>query len=277
MDTKDSGLISALESFWNGWATARAEKDVILIVCASATYWMIKNIVNAKGGLHNRLTGQVFLKPFALHECEEYLQSKKIIFNRHQILQCYMIMGGVPYYWNLFSKPDQYVRIVEALSTVNKGITRDKICEITGISSSGDLSKKLTELENCGFIRRYVPFGYKQKNCMYQLIDNFTLFYYKFMRNNMHNENYWKEKVNSPEVRAWSGVAFERVCLEHIPQIKSALGISGVYTEVNACFEQMFVQNLTIHVLRMIMLLLKLWKNCLWWRGTVYNGWNFGR
>lgn len=185
MDTKDSGLISALESFWNGWATARAEKDVILIVCASATYWMIKNIVNAKGGLHNRLTGQVFLKPFALHECEEYLQSKKIIFNRHQILQCYMIMGGVPYYWNLFSKPDQYVRIVEALSTVNKGITRDKICEITGIS--------------------------------------------------------------------------------------------GVYTEVNACFEQMFVQNLTIHVLRMIMLLLKLWKNCLWWRGTVYNGWNFGR
>ena len=267
MDTKDSGLISALESFWNGWATARAEKDVILIVCASATYWMIKNIVNAKGGLHNRLTGQVFLKPFTLHECEEYLQSKKIIFNRHQILQCYMIMGGVPYYWSLlkkgkslpqniddiffkdgaflsneyenlysalFSKPDQYVRIVEALSTVNKGITRDKICEITGISSSGDLSKKLTELENCGFIRRYVPFGYKQKNCMYQLIDNFTLFYYKFMRNNMHNENYWKEKVNSPEVRAWSGVAFERVCLEHIPQIKRALGISGVYTEVNA-------------------------------------------
>lgn len=267
MDTKDSGLISALESFWNGWATDRAEKDVILIVCASATYWMIQNIVNAKGGLHNRLTGQIFLKPFTLHECEEYLQSRKIIFNRHQILQCYMIMGGVPYYWSLlkkgkslpqniddiffkdgafllneyenlysalFSKPDQYIRIVEALSTVNKGITRDEICAITGIASSGDLSKKLTELENCGFIRKYVPFGYKQKNCMYQLMDNFTLFFYKFMRNKVQNENYWKEKSNSPEVRAWSGVAFERVCLEHIPQVKKALGISGVYTEVNA-------------------------------------------
>ena len=97
MDTKDSGLISALESFWNGWVTARAEKDVILIVCASATYWMIKNIVNAKGGLHNRLTGQIYLKPFTLHECEEYMKSRKIIFNRHQILQCYMIMGGIPY------------------------------------------------------------------------------------------------------------------------------------------------------------------------------------
>ena len=104
MDTKDSGLISALESFWNGWVTARAEKDVILIVCASATYWMIKNIVNAKGGLHNRLTGQIYLKPFTLHECEEYMKSRKIIFNRHQILQCYMIMGGIPYYWSLLKK-----------------------------------------------------------------------------------------------------------------------------------------------------------------------------
>ena len=213
MDTKDSGLISALESFWNGWVTARAEKDVILIVCASSTYWMIQNIVNAKGGLHNRLTGQIHLKPFTLHECEEYMESKKIIFNRHQILQCYMIMGGVPYYWSLlkkgkslpqniddlffkegaplaneyenlysalFNKPGQYLKIVEALSTVNKGITRDEISHITGIASSGDLTRKLAELENCGFIRKYVPFGYKQKNCLYQLIDNYTLFYYKF-------------------------------------------------------------------------------------------------
>ncbi len=97
MDTKDSGLISALESFWNGWVTARKEKDIILIVCASATYWMIDNIVNSKGRLHNRLTAQIHLKPFSLRECEEYLQSRKIIFTRYQILQCYMIMGGFPY------------------------------------------------------------------------------------------------------------------------------------------------------------------------------------
>lgn len=267
MDTKDSGLIAALESFWNGWATARAEKDIILIVCASATYWMMQNIVNSRGGLHNRLTGQVYLKPFTLHECEEYLNSKKIILSRHQLLQCYMIMGGVPYYWSLlkkgkslaqnideiffkegailsneyenlysalFNKPDQYIRIVEALSTVNKGITRDEICNMTGIASSGDLTKKLVELENCGFIRKYVPFGYKQKKSLYQLVDNYTLFYYKFLRDKVYNENYWKEKANSPEVRAWGGVAFERVCLEHIPQIKKALGITGVYTEVNS-------------------------------------------
>ncbi|MCR5023043.1 MAG: ATP-binding protein [Lachnospiraceae bacterium] len=267
MDTKGSELISALEHFWNGWVTARREKDIILIVCASATYWMMDNIVNSKGGLHNRLTGQIILSPFTLLECEEYLKSRKIVFNRHQIIQCYMIIGGVPYYWSLlrkglslsqnidelffkrgaplqdeydnlyralFNKPEQYISIIEALCTVNKGITRDEICEKTGIASSGELTKKLKELENCGFIRKYIPFGSASKNALYQLIDSFTLFYNRFLRRKSYDENYWKNASNSGEINAWSGIAFERVCLEHIVQIKKALGISGVQTDVNS-------------------------------------------
>ena len=108
MDTKGSELVSALEHFWNGWVTARQEKDVILIVCASATYWMMDNIVNSKGGLHNRLTGQIKLKPFTLAECEAYLETKKILFTRHQIIQSYMILGGVPYYWSLLKKRKKF-------------------------------------------------------------------------------------------------------------------------------------------------------------------------
>lgn len=267
MDASGSGLVSALESFWNGWATARKEKDVILIVCASATYWMMNNVVNARGGLHNRLTGQIHLRPFTLLECEDYLRSKNIALSRHQILQCYMIFGGVPYYWSLlrrgrslpqnvdellfregaplkneydnlyaalFSKPDQYLRIIEALSASNKGITRDEISRRTGIASSGDLSKKLRELESCDFIRKYIPYGYAQKNALFQLVDNFTLFYHKFMKCDPHDDDFWKSQGNSPSVNAWSGVAFERVCIEHISQIKQALGISGVHVEVNA-------------------------------------------
>ena len=120
MDTKDSGLISELEHFWNGWVTARKEKDVILIVCASATYWMMDKIVNDKGGLHNRLTGQIHLKPFTLKECEEYLKTRKIIFNRHQIIQCYMIMGGVPYYWSLLKKGKSLSQNIDELFFADK-------------------------------------------------------------------------------------------------------------------------------------------------------------
>lgn len=267
MDTRDSGLISALESFWNGFVSARKEKDVVLIVCASATYWMMDNIVNSKGGLHNRLTGTIHLAPFTLNECEEYLNTKKILLNRHQIIQCYMIMGGVPYYWSLlkkgkslpqniddiffaegaplsgeyenlyralFNRPEQYLAIIEALVSNNKGATRDDISKKTGISGSGDFSKKLSDLENCGFIRKYIPFGCKSRNAYYQLIDNYTLFYHKFIKDKSYDENYWKNISNSPSVRAWSGLAFEKVCLEHVLQIKDALGISGVYTETNS-------------------------------------------
>lgn len=267
MDTRGSGLVSALESFWNGWATARKEKDVVLVVCASATYWMIENVVNARGGLHNRLTGQVHLRPFTLGECEEYLRSRSIALSRHQMLQCYMIFGGVPYYWSLlrrgrslgqnvdellfkdnaplrneydnlyralFDKPDQYLAIIEALATSNQGLERGEICERTGIASSGDLSKKLAELERCDFIRRYVPYGHAKKNALFQLIDNFTLFHRRFLSGGTRDEAFWQSQVNSPAVNAWSGIAFERVCLEHVPQIKRALGVAGVHVEAGA-------------------------------------------
>lgn len=263
MDTRDSGLISALENFWNGWVTARKEKDVVLIVCASATYWVIDKIVNSRGGLHNRLTQQINLKPFTLKECEDYLTEKNISFNRHQILQCYMALGGVPYYWSLlqkgkslaqnldhlffeqnailkneydnlysalFNSPEQYLKIIEALSTSNKGLTRDEVSEISKVNNSGDLTKKLRELENCGFIRKYVP--YEQKNNgLYQLIDNYTIFYHKFLKNKTSDEQFWEHQRLSPGLMAWSGLAFERVCMEHIKQIKVSLGIAGVYTE----------------------------------------------
>jgi len=267
MDTKDSGLISALESFWNGWATARKEKDVVLIVCASATYWIIEKIIQAKGGLHNRLTGKVHLRPFNLHECKLYLESRKIIFSLHQILQCYMILGGVPFYWSLlkkgkslpqnidelffsdgallsdeydnlynalFNKPAQYLKIISVLSQAEKGLTREEIIKKTHIASSGEFSKKLVELENCDFIRKYIPYGNKENASVYQLIDNYTLFYHKFLKQNHFEEHFWQNQINTSAINSWCGLAFEKVCLEHVPQMKKALGISGVYTDVNA-------------------------------------------
>ncbi|MCF0116147.1 MAG: ATP-binding protein [Erysipelotrichaceae bacterium] len=267
MDTKGSGLLTALESFWNGFATARKQKDIILIVCSSATYWIVDNIVNSKGGLHNRLTHRIHLQPFSLKECEQYVNELGIEFNRYQIMQCYMALGGIPYYWSqlkrglslpqnidqlffekdaalegeynnlysaLFSKPQQYIDIIEALCTSLKGLSREELSKKSGVANSGDFTRKLEELENCGFIRKYTAYGYKSRNCLYQLIDNYTLFYHKFLKDKPTDEHFWVHQFNSPSVRAWSGLAFERVCLLHAQQIKKALGIEGVYTEINA-------------------------------------------
>ncbi len=267
MDTARSDLMTALENFWNGFASAR--KDVVLIVCASATSWMLSKVVHNKGGLYNRLTEQIHLQTFTLNECEEYVLATGLVLNREQILQYYMIFGGVPFYWgflkkglslsqnideilftkyaplqdefrylyaSIFKNPTVYLKIIEALGTKKAGMTREEIITIAKLVNSGDLTSKLEELESCGFIRKYYAFGMKKKNAIYQLMDNFTLFYFHFLKDKPTDEHYWTNQINTPKVNAWMGLAFERVCFMHIKQIKKKLGIAGVLTEENAWY-----------------------------------------
>ena len=265
MDTPRCDLMMALENFWNGFASAR--KDIVFIVCASATSWMISKVVHNKGGLYNRLTEQINLQTFSLSECEEYVLAHGLAFNREQILQYYMIAGGVPFYWNflqkglslaqnvdqiffaqegslreefkylyasIFRRPEAYLRIINALGTKKMGMTREEIVVLSGLGNTGDLSTKLEELESCGFIRKYYAYGMKKKNAIYQLIDCFTLFYFQFLKNAPTDEHFWSNQINTPAMNTWLGLAFERVCLAHVKQIKAKLGISGVLTEVNS-------------------------------------------
>jgi hypothetical protein len=265
MDTPRSNFISGLEHFWNSWASAR--KDILLIVCGSATSWIVNKLINNHGGLHNRLTNKIFLQPFTLAECEHYAKINKLGLSRYQMVENYMIMGGIPFYWSmikrelsmaqnidamffnknnggltheyeqlyasLFNNPEPYLRVVTALAKKNKGLTRHEIAKASDIKSGGDLTRYLNELEWCGFIRRYNCIGKNSKDALYQLIDNFTLFYFQYMKGNKNNDpHFWTNNIGSAIHRAWSGLAFERVCLQHVSQIKKALGISGVLSYV---------------------------------------------
>lgn len=265
MDTPRSNFISGLEHFWNSWASAR--KDILLIVCGSATSWIINKLINNHGGLHNRLTNKILLQPFSLLECEQYVLANNLGMSRYQIVENYMIIGGIPFYWSLlkkdlsmaqnidalffsrdteglshefdqlyaslFNNPDPYMRIVTALASKNKGLTRDEIVKVSRIKTSGDLTRYLNELEWCGFIRKYNCMGKQTKDALFQLIDNFTLFYFQYIRGNKNNDaHFWTNSIDSPLHRAWSGLAFEHVCLQHVNQIKDALGIKGVLTNV---------------------------------------------
>lgn len=261
-DTPNSKFIRALEHFWNSWASAR--KDVLLIVCGSAASWMINKLINNKGGLHNRVTARIKIEPFTLKECELYVKSKKMNLDKYQIIQLYMVFGGIPFYWDevqkglsasqnidaicfsnngllrnefsnvfksLFLKAEKHLLIVEKLATKSKGFTRNEIISETKISDGGGLSSILTELEESGFIKKYVPYNKKNRESLYQLVDFYTLFYLKFIKNtNFNDSNYWMKMIDSPKYRAWSGYAFEQVCMCHLDQIKKALGISGIET-----------------------------------------------
>ena len=265
MDSHKSGFIKALESFWNGWASAR--RDVFLIVCGSAAAWMVKNVLQSRGGLFNRASRQIFLQPFTLSECERFVRSKGVEMARGDVVEAYMAFGGAAYYWSLlekseslaqnmdrlffsengdlahefsrlyrsvFSNPAPYVAIVTALGERKAGMTREELVASSGkLANNGNLSTCLDNLERSGFVRRYVPIEGRRNNALIQLTDNFTLFYFKFMRENTRGDrSFWSHFCGTPAFAAWEGLAFERVCLAHIDRIKEALGISGVAVKV---------------------------------------------
>ena len=263
LDTHGSGFLSALESFWNEWASSR--KDILLIACGSATSWIVKKINRNTGGLYNRVRTQIKLEPFTLAECEAYATERGLGFTRMHLAECYMAFGGVAYYWSLlekgkspeqnfnelffgrkdglrlefdelyaslFNSPQPYIDIVLALGRKRAGLSRDELVAALGCESNGVLTNRLQDLEECGFIRKYLPVG-GINGGIYQLIDNFTLFYMRFVRGNTsHDGDYWTDGVSQGEKNEWRGFAFERLCLEHTAQIKRALGISGVHTDV---------------------------------------------
>ncbi len=261
LDTPKSRFLGALEHFWNNWAYYR--KDIKLIVCGSATSWMLNKLINSRGGLHNRVTHKMLISPFCLEEMERYFHSRGFNYERPEMIDCYMAVGGVAYYLSLFDKDksvaeninslcftnggeltdefdrlydslfrkaENHIAVINALSSARKGMTRLELITKAKLPNNGNLSALLEELETCEFIRSYYPFGKEKKNKMFQLTDQFSLFYLHFMKDKGNvGKNYWLQKIGTPEYAAWSGYSFETVCLHHIEQIVNALGISGTF------------------------------------------------
>lgn len=266
MDTRKSRFIKAFEYFWNSWGATNHRLK--LIVCGSATTWMRENVLSDKGGLYNRTTRSIYLAPFTLHETEQYLLSRGIRWNRYQIAECYMVLGGTPLYLqmlernlsltqnvdnlffvqnapltreydflfrSLFNEAALHRQVIETLAGKAMGMTRTEIMAAAKIEDGGALTKVLRNLCDCDFIRQYTAFGKSERGTIYQLTDLFTLFHLRYVKGYRgQDENHWQNMIDSPSRRAWSGYSFEQLCLYHIRQIKQKLGISGVQSDVCA-------------------------------------------
>ncbi len=270
IDTPKSNFISGLEHFWNSWASAR--NDIILVVCGSAASWMINKLIKNTGGLHNRVTQRIRLQPFTLNETEAFLKSRNINFDRYQIIELYMAMGGIPFYLDkiregrsvfqeidrlafnpdgllntefenlyhsLFKSAEKHIEVIEILSKKSKGLTREEIVKQLSLTDGGTLTGILKELEESGFIAKTYPFEKKIRDSLYRLTDQYSLFYFKFIKDHKSaGEGSWLSRVDSPSWRAWSGYAYENICQLHIKEIRKALGISGVYTELSSWIDR---------------------------------------
>ena len=263
LDSHKSNFLAAFEYFWNDYGSSK--DNLIFVICGSATSWMVDNIANNKGGLFNRQTCRIYLEPFTLKQTEEFLLAQGISWTYYDIAECYMIMGGIPYYlslldknlsyvsnidnlffrkraelWDefdhlyqtLFKNSDKYIEIMECLSQKRSGYTRKEISEKCGIEENGKLTKILEDLVNSGFVKVSSFYGRKKKDALYESSDYFTNFYFRFLKDNHgKDEHYWSKAIDNPSRKSWAGFTFEQLCKDHISQIKTKLGISGVLTE----------------------------------------------
>lgn len=278
MDTPKSDFVSALENFWNGWANMR--DDIVLVACGSATSWMVDKLLHNQGGLFNRITQKIYLRPFKLREMEQYLDEKHFGWNRYQIAQCYMILGGIPFYLTLlnpklsllsnidelffadahamlrteynelystlFKRPDNYLAVIRMLTERKEGFTRKEISEKTKLSGAA-LSKILSDLEQCDFIFSYARYGNAKNNAIYRIKDFYTLFYYKYVNGiDTKDSLRWTHLSSTPQVSSWQGFSFELLCLLHLDEIKKALGIDRILNDASAWRSKQPEQNTQI-------------------------------
>lgn len=278
MDTPKSDFVSALENFWNGWANMR--DDIVLVACGSATSWMVDKLLHNQGGLFNRITQKLYLRPFKLSEMEQYLDEKHFGWNRYQIAQCYMILGGIPFYLTLlnpklsllsnidelffadahamlrteynelystlFKRPDNYLAVIRMLTERKEGFTRKEISEKTKLGGAA-LSKILSDLEQCDFIFSYARYGNAKNNAIYRIKDFYTLFYYKYVNGiDTKDSLRWTHLSSTPQVSSWQGFSFELLCLLHLDEIKKALGIDRILNDASAWRSKQPEQNTQI-------------------------------
>lgn len=270
LDTPKSDFVSALESFWNGWASAQG--NIVLIACGSATSWMTDKLLENRGGLFNRASTRLFVQPFSLRETELYLRSKGIEWTRYDIAELYMILGGIPFYlkqlgakWScsqnidnllfrnkavlcdefdhlyhsLFKQAKAHISVVEAIAKKKMGLTRQEILEATKMPANGKIGTILKNLETNGFVRPYKFFGKKKQETIYQLSDFFTMFYFTYIKENYGKDShFWTNNLDNPSRTAWCGYTFEQLCKSHLDQIKKKLGISGVLCETSSWFSK---------------------------------------
>ncbi len=264
MVTHRSKLLTALEYFWNQhWSL---DPRIKLIICGSSASWIINKIINNKGGLHNRITGQLQLMPFKLKDCQAFLKGNGINLKQQQVLQLYLLTGGIPYYLamaqkglsatqlidklafqknsllftefdnlfaSLFSDPEPYIEMIREIAKHRYGISQEALIKQLKTSRGGRFNQRLAELEQAGFILSFLPHFHKKRGIYYKVIDEYSLFYLhwiepvrKRLQKIALDGNYWQNQQNTPAWHSWAGYAFEAVCYKHLKEIRSALTIN---------------------------------------------------
>lgn len=263
--TSSSNFVQVLAHFWNDFLSKHSH--YILIICGSATSWIVNNILGDPGGMHNRVTKHLHLRPFTLAETKAFLELEGHRLNNIEIAKIYMALGGIPYYLKnlkvgdnfatgmddlafkrsgslsreyenlyaaLFKNAEVHEAVVANLAKYRQGMSREELATAINISSGSRFKRIMDELIESDFVAADFPFGAKRKGKLYRLVDEFSIFYHRFIQPmQTYTPNYWQLQSSLPKFKIWTGFAFENMCRKHVGQIKEVLRIGAVYAPVS--------------------------------------------
>jgi len=266
ISTARSGFIQMLAHLWNDYLSK--EKHFLLVICGSATSWITRKIISDPGGLHNRVTEIIHLHPFTIGETKLFLKTKGLKPTNQEIARIYMTLGGIPFYLEglrkgesfsaaiermcfapngilhleyqnlyqaLFTNAEMHQAIIEILAKNRGGQTRNQIASQLKTKKTGSFNRAIEELIMSDFVEENIPFGKKKRDSFYRVIDEFSVFYHRFIKpTRKYSPGLWQQLAVSQTYKVWAGYAFEALCHKHVSQIKNALGIAAVYTEISS-------------------------------------------
>lgn len=259
-DYKDE-FVSDLKIAWDN--NFRHNPKMLLILCGSSPSFMINQVAHSKA-LYNRSQHEMLLEQFLLPEAAEFLKNR----SRKEVMDAYLTIGGVPLYLeklndessvflslcqgsftkkSFFSEEYQrifissmgenlnYQKIIEFLSK-RRYATRAEILKHLKLTSGGNITVLLDDLELCGFIDKYSPYNVREQSLLvrYCIHDPYLQFYNKFIRpikKEILSGKYEKNPqsaINRETYGKWLGYAFERFCRRYDYAIADILRFSAV-------------------------------------------------
>jgi len=266
-----STFVSELKLVWDNYF--RHNDELVIILCGSSTSFMLNEVLRSKA-LYNRSIYELPLKELKL------IDAGKILKNRpaKDVMDAYLTTGGIPEYLKRLTKQSSvflslcvssfssggyfaheytkvftsalsnnkhYKAIIEYLSH-RKFATRSQIIRHLKIKSSGYVTDLLTDLTECEFVRKYVPYNLEENSLLarYRIQDQYLHFYFKFIRpiearveaGEFNHEP--TAAIQMSQYQQWLGYAYERFCIKYHYIIAKMLGISGIKYRVGPYFSR---------------------------------------
>lgn len=239
------------------WDTILKDKNVMVVLCGSLISMMESQTLAYSSPLYGRRTGQIKLKQIPFRHYQEFFPDK----SEKELIEYYAITGGVPKYIELFydyadvyeaieknilskasflydepnfllqrevSEVGSYFSLIKTIAVGNQKLS--KIATALELKQTG-LTKYLKTLMNLDILEREVPVTEDNpENCkkgLYKIKDNFMVFWFKFIFQNLnyiesgHAELAMK-KIRANLVDAHIAYVYEDVCIEKMWELNGS-------------------------------------------------------